>query len=182
MQLCSILTVLILHSKPAVKLQNGRESHLLHPLYLTLFYNDHSSLFCFFFSFYLIFLSYFYFPSFAFYFLFSFFLQSMTLFYHLLWNSVHIHPSEKLQRTNQKGVQWGIQLLSSPRKTNSSALWNCFHCSEAKSYGFCLLILVPCKEMSSGVTSRRQPTPWNSRCQFFIPSLIILWVLDTKGS
>lgn len=136
----------------------------------------------FFFSFYLIFLSYFCFPSFAFYFLFSFFLQSMTLFYHLLWNSVHIHPSEKLQRTNQKGVQWGIQLLSSPRKTNSSALWNCFHCSEAKSYGFCLLILVPCKEMSSGVTSRRQPTPWNSRCQFFIPSLIILWVLDTKGS
>lgn len=137
-QLCSILTVLILHSKPAVKLQNGRESHLLHPLYVPLFYNNH---FFVFFSFFLFiwFLSYFCFPSFGFYFLFSFSLQSLTLFYHLLWKSVRIHPSEKLQRTSQKGVQWGIQLLSSPRKTNSSALWNCLHCSEAKSYGFCLL-------------------------------------------
>lgn len=124
MQLCPVLIVLILPSKPAVKLQNGGESHVLHPLYLPLLYD---ALFFFFLSicfFYLIFVflplaSTFCFPSPT-----KAWPYFTTCFTDLLWKSVHIHPSEKLQRTSQKGVQWGIQLLSSPRKTNSSALWN----------------------------------------------------------
>lgn len=114
-------------SQTSSKVVYGRESNVPHPLFLAVFY-------CIYFSFP------FFFSILFFYFIFLFIhLASIfslprlpkgcphftTCFWKdLLWKSIHIHPSEKLQEVSQKGVLWGVQLLSSPRKTNSSALWN----------------------------------------------------------
>lgn len=140
MQLCPVLIVLILPSKPAVKLQNGGESHVLHPLYLPLFYDALFSSF-FLFAFSILFLF-----SFLWLLLFVFLLPPkhdliLPLASQICFESLFIYTLRKSYKEQARKVFNEEYSCSPPPGKLIHQLFetDCLHCLEAKSYGFCSL-------------------------------------------